>query len=95
MPTGSAHPLHVDIVYPADYGHIEPMLAPDGDNQGAYAIINKAMSSFSGVVIAVIRRLDDIEGKLVVAPEGVDYGDEEILKEVALQERYFESVLLR
>lgn len=36
-----------------------------------------------------------IEGKLVVAPKGVDYSDEEILKEVAFQEQYFESVLLR
>ena len=95
-PLGSAHPLHPGIVYPVNYGHIEPMLAPDGDYQDAYVLgINKAVPSFSGVVIAVIRRLDDIEGKLVVAPEGVDYSDEEILKEVAFQERYFESVLLR
>lgn len=76
MPTESAYPLHVDIVYPADYGHIEPMLAPDGDNQGAYAIINKGVPSFSGIVIAVIRRLGDIEGKLVVAPEGVSHSDD-------------------
>lgn len=95
-PLGSAHPLHPDIVYPVNYGHIEPMLAPDGDYQDAYVLgINNAVPSFSGVVIAVIRRLDDIEGKLVVAPEGVDYSDEEILKEVAFQEQYFESVLLR
>lgn len=95
-PLGSAHPLHPDIVYPVNYGYIEPMLAPDGDYQDAYVLgINKAVPSFSGVVITVIRRLDDIEGKLVVAPEGIDYSDEEILKEVAFQEQYFESVLLR
>ncbi len=47
------------------------------------------------VIISVIRRPDDIEGKLVVVPEGVSYSDEEILKEVAFQEQYFESVLLR
>ena len=95
-PLGSAHPLHPDIVYPVNYGYIEPLLAPDGDYQDAYILgIHKAVPSFSGVVIAVIRRLDDIEGKLVVAPEGVSYSDEEILKEVAFQEQYFESVLLR
>ena len=95
-PLGSAHPSHPDIVYPVNYGHIEPMLAPDGDYQDAYVLgINKAVPSFSGVVIAVIRRKDDIEGKLVVAPEGVAYSDEEILHEVSFQEQYFESVLLR
>ena len=95
-PLGSTHPLHSDIVYPVNYGHIEPMLAPDGDYQDAYVLgINKAVPSFSGIVIAAIRRLDDIEGKLIVAPKGIEYSDEEILKEVDFQEQYFESVLLR
>ena len=38
---------------------------------------------------AIIRRLDDVEDKLVVAPEGVCFTREQILALTAFQEQYF------
>ena len=95
-PLGSAHPKYPDSTYPVNYGFIESMRAPDGDFQDAYILgVDEPVSSFTGTVIAIIRRLDDVEDKLVVAPKGVSYRDEEILAKLHFQGRYFRSVLIR
>ena len=35
-PLGSFHPKHKDIYYPINYGYIEGVMAPDGEEQDAY-----------------------------------------------------------
>ena len=50
---------------------------------------------FTGRCIAVIQRSDDDDDKLVVAPVGKDYSDEQILALTEFQERFFESSLTR
>ena len=42
------------------------------------------------MVVAVIHRLNDVEDKWVIAPEGVEFTKEEIMKKVEFQEKYFE-----
>ena len=44
--------------------------------------LSAAAPLFDGEVIAVIRRLDDVEDKWVVAPKGVSFSKEEILQKV-------------
>ena len=34
-PLGSFHPKHKDIYYPINYGYIERIIAPDGEEQDA------------------------------------------------------------
>lgn len=34
-PLGSYHPKHKDIYYPINYGYIEGIMTPDGEEQGA------------------------------------------------------------
>ena len=89
-PVGSRHPKYKDIVYPVNYGYIKGVIAPDGEEQDAYVLgVNEAVKEFTGRVIAIIHRFDDVEEKWVVAPEGVSFSEEEILKQVYFQERYF------
>ena len=89
-PLGSNHPLHKDIIYTVNYGYIEGILAPDGEEQDAYILgIDKPLLEFTGIVIAVIHRLNDIEDKLVVAPEGVNFTKEETIKNIEFQEKFF------
>lgn len=91
-PLGSYHPQHKDIYYPINYGYVEGILAPDGEEQDAYILgVDVAIKEFTGNIIAVIHRNDDIEEKWVVAPEGVLYTKEEILESVKFQEQYFQS----
>ncbi len=55
----------------------------------------KPLETFTGRCIAVIQRFDDDDDKLVVAPTGKDYSDEQILALTEFQEQFFESSVTR
>ena len=94
-PLGSHHPEHKDLYYPINYGYIEDIFAPDGEEQDAYIIgVNKAIKEFSGTVVAIIHRYDDVEEKWVVAPEGVAFTKEEINEAINFQEKFFKSEII-
>lgn len=91
-PLGSYHPKYPDLYYPVNYGYIKGISAPDGEEQDAYILgVYTPLSEFTGKVIAVICRDDDIENKWVVAPEGVKFSEDEIRELTFFQERYFQS----
>ena len=92
---GSCHPEHSDIVYPVNYGFIEGIIAPDGEEQDAYILgVNMPVKEFTGRVIAIIHRFDDIEEKWVVAPDGVNFTHEEIESAVRFQEKFFKHEII-
>ena len=89
---GSYHPKHKDIYYPINYGYIEGIIAPDGEEQDAYILgVNEPVEEFTGRIIAIIHRFDDVEEKWVVAPENKFYTKDEIVQQVEFQEKYFDS----
>ena len=91
-PLGTYHPKHKDIFYSVNYGYIEGIIAPDGEEQDAYIIgVNEPISEFTGKIIAIIKRLDDVEEKWVVAPENMTFTKDEIMKQVEFQEKYFKT----
>lgn len=91
-PLGTYHPKHKDIFYSVNYGYIEGIIAPDGEEQDAYVLgVNEPISEFTGKIIAIIKRLDDVEEKWVVAPENMTFTKEEIMKQVEFQEKYFKT----
>jgi len=91
-PMGTYHPKHKDMYYPVNYGFIPGIIAGDGEEQDAYVLgVDEPLQEFTGVVIAIIHRFDDVEEKWVVAPEGVMFSKEEIWEQVKFQEQYFQS----
>ena len=91
-PLGSYHPKHKDLYYPINYGYIEGVMAPDGEEQDAYILgVSEPVETFTGRVIAIIHRYDDVEEKWVVAPENMIFSKEEIMEQVKFQEQYFDS----
>lgn len=61
-PMGSYHPNHKDIFYSINYGYIEGIIAPDGEEQDAYILgIDRPVKEFVGKIIAIIHREDDVE----------------------------------
>ena len=91
-PMGTYHPKHKEIFYPVNYGYIPGIIAGDGEEQDAYVLgVDEPLQKFTGVVIAVIHRCDDVEEKWVVAPEGVTFTKEEIWEQVKFQEQYFQA----
>lgn len=94
-PLGSFHPKHPDIYYPINYGYIAGIMAPDGEEQDAYILgVDVPLQTFTGTVIAVIHRHDDVEDKWVVAPEVMIFSKEEIEAAVHFQEQYFDSEVI-
>lgn len=90
-PLGSAHPNYPKLRYPVNYGYVPGVMAADGEEQDAYLLgIDIPVTEFTGMVVAVIHRLDDIEDKWVVAPSGMVFTKEEIEAAVQFQEQYFE-----
>lgn len=91
-PLGSYHPKHKDMYYPINYGYVEGIIAPDGEEQDVYILgVNAPLKEFEGKIIAIIHRYDDVEEKWVVAPENMSFTKEEILEQVKFQEQYFDS----
>nr|WP_296779153.1 inorganic pyrophosphatase [Ruminococcus sp.] len=94
-PLGSAHPNHADMIYKVNYGYIEGLIAQDSEEQDAYILgVHEAVDTFTGRIIAVIRRSDDVEEKWVVCPENVTFSKDEIMKQVEFQEKYFKSEII-
>ena len=78
-PIGSSHPDYPSLVYPVNYGYIEGVIAPDGENQDAYVIgVDTPVDHFTGKRIAIIHRRDDVEDKWVITPENVPYNKQQI-----------------
>ncbi|MBQ4522090.1 MAG: dihydrofolate reductase [Lachnospiraceae bacterium] len=89
---GTYHPKHPDIYYPVNYGYIKGIMAEDGEEQDAYILgVNEPVEEFTGEIIAILHRNDDVEEKWVVAPKGSHFSDEEIMRQVHFQEQYFDS----
>ena len=94
-PLGSYHPEHPDIYYPINYGYIKGTIAPDGEEEDAYILgVNEPVSEFTGRVIALIHRENDIEDKWIVAPDGMVFTVDEIREATFFLEKYFKSEIL-
>lgn len=94
-PLGSRHP-EAGFDYPVNYGFLPGVPAPDGESLDAYILgVAKPITTFTGTCIAVIRRTEDDDDKLVIAPPGIDFSDELILEMTGFQERFFRSSVIR
>ena len=94
-PLGSFHPEHKDMYYPVNYGYIKGIIAPDGEEQDAYIIGEESpVEEFTGKVIAIIHRRDDVEEKWVVAPSELCFTKEEIWEKVFFTEQYYDSEII-
>lgn len=90
-PIGSYHPKYKEMYYPINYGYVEGITAPDGEEQDAYILgVNIPVKEYTGKIIAIIHRHNDIEEKWVIAPENMNFTIEEIKEQVDFQEQYFQ-----
>lgn len=87
---GTRHPRFPDLLYPINYGYVEGIFAADGEEQDVYIIgINEPVKKFTGVVVAVIHRFDDVEEKWVAALDNLTFTKAEIAEIVKFQEQFF------
>jgi len=94
-PLGSKHPKH-GFVYEANYGYIEGVKAPDGEDLDAYYLgTNEPLNKANGVVKAIIHRLDDDDDKLIAMPKNVEMSEEKNERLVAFQEKWSDHQILK
>lgn len=89
-PLGSTHPRHSDIVYPINDGYVPGTLAPDGGQVDVYLLGPQIpLVRCSAKVIAIIRRRDDVEDKLVAMVSG-EWNEASIREATLFQEQWFD-----
>lgn len=92
---GSNHPKH-GFLYMLNYGYIPNTISGDGKELDAYLLgVFEPVEEFTGKVIAIIKRTNDNDDKLIVVPDGKTYSDEQIRALTEFQERFFESIIIR
>ena len=90
-PLGSKHP-NFDMIYPVNYGYIPDTISGDGEELDAYVLGRfEPIKEFTGKCIAVIKRLNEEDDKLIIVPENKMYTKEQIKALTEFQERYFKS----
>jgi len=93
-PLDLKHPKY-DFIYEVNYGYIEGVMAPDGEELDAYLLgINEPVKEYTGICIAIAHRKDD-DDKLIVVPKVIEIKDEEILKLINFQEKWFDTEIIR
>lgn len=87
-PLGSLHPKH-GFLYELNYGYIPNTISGDGEELDAYVLgVTEPLEEFEGKVIAIVRRTNQDDDKLVVTFDGHDYTDEEIKRFTDFQEKW-------
>ncbi|GKX28322.1 inorganic pyrophosphatase [Vallitalea longa] len=93
-PLGSRHPK-CEMIYPINYGYVPNTVSGDGMEIDAYVIGEfEPVNAYEGYVIAVIKRLNDKEDKLVVCKQLDKYNKYQIEALVEFQERFFQSEII-
>lgn len=91
-PIGSLHPKHPSIIYPINYGYIPNVLSGDGEELDVYLLgVNEPITDYRAKIIGIVHRYNDIEDKLIAAPERMKFTLHEMEKAVHFQEQYYES----
>lgn len=94
-PLGTKHPKH-GFLYEANYGFIEGVRAPDGQDLDAYHLgSDEPLQKAIGVCIAIAHRKDNDDDKLIVVPKGTELTNEQIMSAIHFQEQWFDTEIIR
>ena len=94
-PIGTVHHKgEKTLVYPINYGYIPGVLGGDGEELDVFLLgVDEPVSYYTGKILGIVYRADDVEDKLVMAPEGMSFSAEEIACAVHFQEKYYQTTI--
>lgn len=94
-PLGSKHP-RCELRFDVNYGFVPGTRAGDGEEIDVYVLgESRAVKFCRAQCIAIAFRFDDVEHKLILSIDGSDYDDQSIVKQIAFNEQYFDSKIVR
>ena len=80
--------------YPINYGYIPGVLGGDGEDLDVYLLgVTEPVARYRGRIIGIVYRADDVEDKLIMAPDGVHLSVEDMMAAVQFQEMYYHSTV--
>ena len=91
-PIGTEHPKHPGLLYPINYGYIPGVYGGDGEELDVYLLgVDVPVEEYTARIIGIVHRHNDVEDKLIAAPEGMIFTAEEMTQAVHFQEEYYDS----
>ncbi len=94
-PIGYVHKKEKDgtvLVYPINYGYIPGVLGGDGEELDVYLMgVDTPIEKCTCRIIGIVYRENDVEDKLIAAPEGLNYTADEIAIAINFQEQYYKT----
>ena len=82
------------LIYPINYGYIPNVLGGDGEELDVFLVgVSEPVTSYTGRIIGIVYRANDVEDKLVMAPTGKSFTAEEIAEAVYFQEKYYQTTI--
>ena len=82
------------LVYPINYGYIPGVLGGDGEELDVFLVgVDTPVNTYTGRIVGIAYRTDDVEDKLIMAPAGVSFTAEEMARAVYFQEKYYKTTV--
>ena len=86
------HKRTYTLTYPINYGYIPGVLGGDGEELDVYLLgVSEPVDTYTGWIIGIAHRENDVEDKLIMAPKGMTYSAEEMAAAIDFQERYYRT----
>ena len=80
------------LEYKINYGYVPDVIGGDGEELDVYLLgVDTPVTEFECRIIAIVHRENDIEDKLVGAPVGARFTEEQVRQAVNFQEKYYDS----
>ena len=82
------------LVYPINYGYIPNVFGGDGEELDVFLVgVDTPVTAYTGEIIGIVYRADDVEDKLIMAPTGMRFSARELASAVHFQEKYYQSTI--
>lgn len=80
------------LVYPINYGYIPGVFGGDGEELDVYLLgVSEPVTEYTCKIIGAVIRKNDVEDKLVAAPEGMNFTADEVYKQIKFQEQWYDT----
>lgn len=92
-PVGYVHKkANYSLTYPINYGYIPGVLGGDDEELDVYLLgVNEPVDKYTAKIIGIAHRENDVEDKLISAPEGTFFYQNEIAEAIHFQEQYYKT----
>ncbi len=80
------------LVYPINYGYIPNVYGGDGEELDVYLLgVDEPVEEYYCKIIGAVYRKNDIEDKLIAAPNNMTFTAEEAYEKIKFQEQWYDT----